>query len=321
VTANLLVAWLWRRAGGRPLETAAFGLLGLALYLPRALNARGHIFSYLFLLLLLFGLDRFSRGGRREAILLPALCALWANLHGVEFPIVLAVIAVHALAALAPHLRRPARQTMGDPAVVRWVVLGVACAAAFALNPFGVRIYRTAVLGLDTEALAQNAEMGSLGLGVFAHLVPDFELWSFVPLAWAMTAAGLVLPRLVATRDWRAAGCVALSGVLALHRYRFVPEFTILALPFVAEAVSAVRGEARLGGRWLRRALLAASAYFLLAAVLKVASAVGGGTAFRAVDDSLYPVGSVRSRSASSSPRASTPASSPRGPMWSWWAT
>ena len=296
LTANLLLAWIWRRTGGRALETAAFALLGLSLYLPRALNARGHVFSYLFLLLLLFALDRFARGGRREIVLVPALCVLWANVHGVEYPIVLAVIAVHAFAGLAPHFGRQARDVIGDLSATRWVLLAAASAAAFVVNPFGWRIYRTALLGFDAEALEQNSEMGSLGLDAFARLLPDLELWSIVPLAWAMIAAALVLPRLVAARDWRAAGCVVLGGALALHRFRFVPEFMILAVPFVAQAVAALRddGDGGLRGRWPRRALLFAAAYLVLAAALKVAPALGGGPAFRVIDDTLYPVGPVR---------------------------
>jgi len=293
-TANLLLAWLWRRTGGRPLETATFALLGLSLYLPRALNARGHVFSYLFLLLLLFGLDRFARGGRGVAVLLPALCVLWANVHGVEYPVVLAVIAVHALAALAPHLGRTVGDVMGDRAAARWVLLAAGCAAAFAVNPFGARIYRTALLGFDAEALEQNAEMGSLGVDLFRHLVPDFDLWSFAPLAWGMAAAALVLPRLVARRDWRAAGCTVLGAALALHRFRFVPEFMILAVPFVAEAVAAARAEGGLRGRWLRRGLLAASVYLLAGTALKLGPALAGGGAFRTIDAALYPVGPVR---------------------------
>src|SRR5687767_11324428 len=41
VTANALWAWIRERAEGSQLETLAFGLTAFALYLPRALNARG----------------------------------------------------------------------------------------------------------------------------------------------------------------------------------------------------------------------------------------------------------------------------------------
>ena len=102
-TANLLLAWIHRRTGGAWAETVTFGLLAFSLYVPRALNMRAHVFSYLFLLFLVWRLESFGRGSRRFDPVLPALCVLWANIHGVAYPVALGVIAVHAAAVLFPH--------------------------------------------------------------------------------------------------------------------------------------------------------------------------------------------------------------------------
>jgi tetratricopeptide (TPR) repeat protein len=292
-TFDLLLAWIWKRTGGAWAETLTFSLLAFSLVLPRALNFRGHLFSYLFLLALLWRLDRFAAGGRRFDPALPLLCALWANVHGVAFPIALAAIGVFATAALVPHVDRPVREIVRDPSLARWALLLVACALAFAATPFGFSLYGTLFLAGQEEVLSQIAEMSPHSWASLSRLVPDLELWSLTIFSATLLPAALLVPRWVRRRDVLALGCVALGAGLALYKSRFTAEFMILAVPFVAAAVAEMRARKETSRR-AGRLLAVAAAYLVLAILLKLGRAFAGGEAFALLDGQIHPVGPVR---------------------------
>ena len=62
LTANLFLYWVWRRTDRALPETLAFGFLVLPLYVPRAMNVRPYLFSYLFLLVAFVILDQPGAG-------------------------------------------------------------------------------------------------------------------------------------------------------------------------------------------------------------------------------------------------------------------
>jgi tetratricopeptide (TPR) repeat protein len=294
-TGNLLLAWIRHRVQGRFLETLGFSLLAFSLLLARALNVRGHLFSYVFLLILLWRLERFGAGTRRFDPALPALCALWANCHGVEYPVALGVIAVYALAALAPHLRLSLGEAARTPDVIRWVGLAAACTLAFAVNPFGFGIFATARLATESEIVSQIAELQPLvGTPALGYVWPDFELWSTAAFNWVLVGGVLLCPRWIRQRHLQALGCFALGTALALRMGRFLPEFMILAVPFVAEGVARLRAPGGGRAKALGRILTAASAYLVVAVLIKLAPAARAGGGFTLLDPNLYPIGPVR---------------------------
>jgi hypothetical protein len=303
LTANLLFALIRRRTGGARLETLVFGLLAFSLYLPRALNARGHIFSYLFLVILVWRLDRFRLGSSRFDPVIPALCVLWANVHGAAYPVAVAVIAVYAAAALFPYRHRPVAEAIRDPALTRWVVLGVACVVGFAISPFGFSIYwtvtnllttGTVVLAGQEEALSQIGEMSRYSWAAFSQLAPDLDIWSLAVFNWTLVAGLALCPRWIRRRDVLALASFALGAALAIYMTRFVTEFMILSVPFIAGGVAELRAEASERSRRVARVLVAVGAYLLLAVCLKVGRAWAAGEAFELVDGRIHPVGPVR---------------------------
>ena len=294
LTANLLLAWIRVRTGGAWAETMTFGLLAFSLYLPRALNIRGHIFSYLFLLILMWRLERFSRSSRRFDPVLPALCVLWANVHGVAYPIALGVIGIHAIAALFPHRSRMVGDALRDPSITRWAATLAACALAFALTPFGFSLYRTVFLAGQEEALSQIAEMSPNPWAALAQLAPDLELWSLTVFNWTLIVGLLLCAHWLRRRDVLALAYFGFGAGFALYKSRFVTEFMILAVPFIAAGVAELRAAGAAHSRRIGRALGVASAYILLAVLLKVGPAITGGEAFDVVDGRIHPVGPVR---------------------------
>jgi tetratricopeptide (TPR) repeat protein len=291
-TGNLLFFWTLRRTGGRLLETMGFALMAAALYLPRAVNLRPHLFSYLFLVLLLLGLERF-RGSRAFVDwALVALCVVWANVHGVEYPIVLAVIALYAASALWPYRKLALPALLRQRAAARWLALFAACTGAFLVNPFGWRLLPTSGISFDAEVMAQIGEMGRISWESFADLTPYPVFNSLTPFRYAFVAGALLLVYWVRRRELLPAAFFVLGAGLAFTKARFLPEFALLFIPFAAEGVMRLRER---GAGWARTlgTIVAAFAVYQGAALAWVAhnSLRDGSGAW--VDAGQVPVGPV----------------------------
>ncbi|HEV7498608.1 MAG TPA: hypothetical protein VGQ33_01335, partial [Vicinamibacteria bacterium] len=291
VTANLFVWWVARRTGRALAETLAFGLMVLPLFVPRGLNVRPHLFSYLLLLVSVILLDGMLRGRRAAMFALPVLCVVWANVHGVEYPVLLAVVGVHVAAVLSPHLRRKVGDLIRDRDLRPWLVLAVTCTAAFLVNPFGIHLLATPRIGANTEVMAQINEMQPTPVEAFGSLYPDLALESRVTLHYAVLIGLLLVPGWVKRRDVLSLGLFALGLALALDKRRFAVEFLILAVPVVAAGVARMRAEAT-RSRLLRNLLLLLAAYVAAASIVTVWRGTGSGR-FTRFDPSYFPVGAV----------------------------
>jgi hypothetical protein len=75
-------------------------------------------------------------------IVLPAVFALWANLHG-SFPVGLAVLACFCIGRTGDVLLETKRfsAVMGDIQIRRYLLLSLLCAVAVLMNPYGTRLY------------------------------------------------------------------------------------------------------------------------------------------------------------------------------------
>lgn len=293
-TANLLFEWIRARTGGARIETLAFSLFAFSFYLPRALNVRGQIFSYLFLIILLWRLERFSRGSRVIDPVMIVLCVLWANIHGVAYPIALATIGIHAAAVLVPHRNRRVADVLRDASLLRWIGQLAACTLAFVVNPFGLSLLGTPFLAGRGEALSQIGEMSPFSARAFLYLSPDLNIWSMAILNWTL-ALGVALVFAWARRGQvLAIGLFAFGAGLTLYMSRFASELMILAVPFMAGIVAELRAVGRARARRIRHALWGASAYLTVALLLKIGPAVASGDAFGFVDGRIHPVGPVR---------------------------
>jgi tetratricopeptide (TPR) repeat protein len=292
-TANLLLLWIWRRTGRRWRETAAFGLIATALYLPRAVNLRPHLVSYLFLVLVLFALERFRARTTWIDVPLVLLCAAWANLHGVEFPVVLAVIALHAASALWPYRNGGLSRLWREREVVRWLLLSAACMAAFLVTPFGGRLFLTPGVSFDAEIMDQISEMRPISWESFADLTPYPAFTSLTPFRYASVAGALLLVFWLRRRQGLPAALFVMGAALAFTKSRFLPEFAILSVPFVAEGVATAGAEIRHATRLLGIALVAVAVYqATVTAAIGVESLRDGRTEW--VSDRDCPVGPVR---------------------------
>jgi tetratricopeptide (TPR) repeat protein len=293
LTANLLFYWCWRRAAGDCLVALGTSLLVVGIYGVRAYSIRPHLVDYLFLVVAMILLDRLWRRPRSLEPWLPLLCVAWASLHGVEYPIVLVAVAVHGVAAVLPRAREPLGALARDRDVWRWPALFILCAAGFALNPFGVRVFATALMGLDGGVIRHLQEFQPLPWRALLDLAPDLSLSPASLAAYATVFVLAAAPHWIRRRDARAVLLCGVSGALALARTRFLLEFALLVLPFAGEGLAALRREPGL------RARLATAVVAGVGAVILLAVGVNAWTAFRQdrytpLSATAYPVGAVR---------------------------
>lgn len=183
--AVILGVWLCLRytwGNPRP-QQLALVLFALALYLLRSAWEHPH---------------------RRRCFLLPALAALWANLHGGSLPLLLGMTGLYGLLALLPPFQRGSLcHRRGAPARRFALLLGLE-ALAGCCNPYGPRLYgqffqvdaTSALVGVTEwqpaawdNAPAFFAAMGLLAL-VWLLARRPFELESVAPL---LLTAGFTL--------------------------------------------------------------------------------------------------------------------------------
>ena len=134
VVAAMLLVWrALRRVAWRPLDHDALIALAVLATLPRTHLLRPQVFSVLLFAALLTILTRADRGDRRALIVLPAVLAAWANLHG-GWIVGLGVLSIWSAVRF---LRR------GPEAIARHrlVLLWLACVAATLLNPYGIGLW------------------------------------------------------------------------------------------------------------------------------------------------------------------------------------
>jgi tetratricopeptide (TPR) repeat protein len=293
LTANALFYWCWRRARGDRLVAFGTSLLILGIYVTRAVSIRPHLVDYLFLVVAMLLLDRLWRRPRTLEPWLPLLCVAWANLHGVEYPVLLIAVGVHGVAALLPRMRDPLGTLARDRDVWRWPALLVLCAGAFALNPFGVRLFATALTGLDREVLRHIAEFQPLPWRALFDLAPDLSLSPTSLVAYAMVFVLTAVPDWIHRRDARAVLLCAVTGWMALAHWRFRLEFALLVLPFAGEALAVLRRAPGARGRWSTAVVTCVGVIVLLALGVGTWSALREDR-YRPLSTSAYPLGPVR---------------------------
>jgi hypothetical protein len=180
-----------------------------------SLDDRPQMVSYFFLALLLLMLS-LARRQRGWLYAVPVLFVLWANLHG-SFLLGLGVLALEVLAAV---VRIRGRVRVPDPLATRPAVatLVVSAVATF-VNPFGPRVYDSAVGVTFNSSIRQLIEEWQS---------PDFHnlaILAVVILPVAITVAYLAFTeREVPALELVLAGFLLVSTLQAV---RFLPYFAI----------------------------------------------------------------------------------------------
>ncbi|MGA2602880.1 MAG: hypothetical protein ABSG14_01495 [Verrucomicrobiia bacterium] len=191
--------------------------------------ARPHLATLLLVLVFAWQLRWFARGRtttRKLMLLLPALTALWANLHG-AFVFAFVLIGIYWTGAVVAWVRAtPDQRLARRHQVIVLAGVGLACLAASLLNPYGWRLLvqvarymrSPLLMGLALEYLPPNLrDPGN------RPLVLEFVLVLLMLL--------IVRPRLTVTD----ALLLIVWSLLSLRMVRNGPLFALVATPILAE--------------------------------------------------------------------------------------
>lgn len=215
----------WRRPG-LPWRVGAFVAV-LFVVLPRFASLRPQLVSLVLLAVCLLALER----GGRWLYVLPVAAVVWANAHGVSWPVLAIVLAAHGVELAWQVVRGRA------PADLRARTVAIAAAAAGVLvTPHGIALLRLPFTSLDfaAQTIDELAPLPAASLArlTIEGLVPSRQTWFNVVALLAIVA----LVQQVTQRRLRPAHLVLVAGaaLLPLRGSRFVCEAAILALPLLA---------------------------------------------------------------------------------------
>jgi tetratricopeptide (TPR) repeat protein len=238
--------------------------------MPRELILRPHAFTYLFLVVLHYVVNR----RQRLAWLLPVAAVAWANLHGVEYPVVMLACGAYLAEYFADTLLgRPQASRLR---AVRWpliaslyAVLATPAGLALLPKPFASPpFHEIGVIELAPQPLDKF-------LALFFY--PDGRLVEGATNALVLAAvAGAVW--LGARRRLRLSRLVLLAGGLVLlpMMRRFTFEFMLLTLPILGDAAGLVLDKVRRHGlAWPAGATWAATAAVILLTLVTTSTYLG----------------------------------------------
>lgn len=231
LTLVLVLRLLWARVkeGASPLFlSAAFSLVVLML-VGRMSNLRPHVFSYC---LIALSLCLVESKLPFAVFVLPVVAALWANLHGVEYPVLLLILGAYFLETLLAAARE---RSWSSERLLRLAALGLS-PLALLLSPHGTRL-----LAVPFRA----AGLASTYINELDHLILD-DLTTVILTRYGMPGSTVFFALLAMTalltvraawrRQLRLSHLLLVAGAVFLlsRGYRFRIEFPLLVLPLLA---------------------------------------------------------------------------------------
>jgi len=214
--------------------------------------ARPHLFTLLFVVILLFILDRVEEGRPRWLLVLPPMTILWTNLHGgflALFIVLAAYIAgeiAQALFTAEPEDRRRSLQR------TKWyIATAFACAAATLVNPYTYHLHAHLIQYFSESFHMENIlEFQSISFhnpaAVYLEII---LLLAALGSIWLLGKHKQFVPAILVI-GW---------AHLALLSARNIPLFGIVAAPIMAQALNemlAALRQARIAP-WLQKAAAA----------------------------------------------------------------
>jgi len=224
VTTSGFMVLYWRCPGRRHWAVAAT-VLGALASAP-AWGSRPQMFTFVFASMLLWLIER---GEERPWLLLwiPAMFALWVNLHG-GFAIGLALLFARSAGLLWEVASGEAGWLDVRPNVRRLLAVSVACMGLVPFNPGGPQLYRYPL------EVVRSAGMRTF---IVEWFPPDFHLARYG--AFLCLSLALVVAFALTDRRPKARTLLPLLGALlaALDAVRHIPIFALLAVPVVAQTL------------------------------------------------------------------------------------
>ena len=229
-TAVLIARLLGSGPQGRSWWSALPAVLCTLLLFSRDINLRPHIFTYLFIVLTVFIIERRPRW----TWLLPGVVIVWNNVHGIMYPVVLLIGLAYGIEYAVNRLRgRPYRPQDARQALIPLVVM----MCAIFVRPRALDFFQLPFPNLEGYLHQRISEFSRLAwrdlLTIHINaLIP--QGLTVVNLYGLLVVMAVV--RGVASRTMRLSHLLlCLGGVaMASRGVRFVHEFALLSLPLLA---------------------------------------------------------------------------------------
>ena len=234
---GLLLAFLLRETDGSPL-TAFLLAIAAAVASSSFFQPRPHLFTYLFLTLTAGVALRAHRQPKRWRLLwiLPPLYILWANLHAgvlVGVAVLTLFAAGEAAEACLAARRSRLRQRAHLRNASRFLRIGLLCAVATLVNPYGWQLHHNLLATIGNKAAMDT---------VVEWASPNFHDFSGKIVEGL---AAIVLCGLAFSRRRRRFAPILLTIVLAhvaLGAFRNVPLFALVGLLMMARHIQSALG-------------------------------------------------------------------------------
>jgi hypothetical protein len=245
-TLGLVLWFLLKRTENQeqyPWIAVLFACCFLTLWL-RFLLVRPHSLSYLCIIVFLYLLEFRAA---RAIWLLPLVGLLWANLHGVEYPVMVFILFSYGAELVVDRLRQ---KRAFDAQETRLLLLMAVTACTVLVNPAGWRLL--VVPFTETRYAAQY--IGELRPIVLGDIVPVSFLYNLaswiIPFSAILLLTGISLVASLLKGKVRMSHLLLCAGGIFLLSKgpRFVYECTLLLLPLLMEHLPAFQFPVR--DRW-----------------------------------------------------------------------
>ena len=214
----------------------ANGLLSMLLVLVAAsamsihFHARPHIFTLFFLAVAHFLIARDQQHRSAWFWSIVPLTMLWANMHS-GFPVVLVTLGLLVTGEAIGAFFRNTGQNTGWPAVQRYGIALVLCAAATLVNPNGLALYSHIFQFLNNPWVLEHVD---------EYKSPIFHSEAMYYYLAILFGGLLSIRTMIDRAQWTPALWILFFGASSLVSARHVPIFVIIALPFIAMEVTAL---------------------------------------------------------------------------------
>lgn len=201
-----------------------FAFLVLIL-LPRYQLIRPHIFSYLFILLFLYILECKPD----KAFLLPIFAVLWANIHGIEYPVLFLICLAYIAQFFLNHFLNKRHLEKNELAYILPLILSL---TAIYLTPHGSKLIEVPFVSTEnaSQYINELRPIKFLDFFYFHFTKPDPTILNiFFVLIFSSTAISIAHKKIKISHLLLLAG-----GIFLLTKgIRFIYEFVLLSLPIL----------------------------------------------------------------------------------------
>ena len=225
-TISLVFQYLYKNRVEKWLPV--FFVLFCLLLLYRNSIVRPHIFSYLFIVSFLVILEFYPK----KVKYLPILAILWANLHGIEYPVLMLIIFSYVVDHYLKRLRATSAVSKNE---IYYLVSLVASMAAVFITPHGIKLIRVPFISTE-YASAYMKELGKISIDqvLYFNFSSPSSIHSSIFNILLISICLAVIINLFKKSIKVKHILLFLGGVVLLAKgNRFTVEFILLSLPCI----------------------------------------------------------------------------------------